>query len=195
MEKQSFWEQYPRFYNFIQLVIDGNLHGKVALLIPNLSGKSVLDLGCGTSLIISYLKPKSYLGLDANEKYLEFAKSRFKKDSYIFKKEDLRHLKLPKRSFDLVFTMNVFHHLDNKSVAGVLDKIKKWNKYKYLVIVDCHPAGVLKSIFRSLDAGSFSRELKQLDKLVNRYFTIKKSINIFNWSHTYQYRLYLIKGK
>lgn len=196
MDRSGFWEKWPCLYNFIQLLIDGNLYRKIVESLPSfIEGKNVLDLGCGTSIIISYLKPEKYLGLDMNEKYLEFAKSRFKKGSYIFKREDLRYLKLPKQNFDLVFTMNVFHHLDSKTVAGILDKIKKWNKYKYLVIVDCHPTGVLKSIFTLLDAGGFPRELKQLDKLISRYFKIKKSIDILNWSHTYRYRLYLIKGK
>ncbi len=196
IDKNGFWENWPRLYNFIQLLIDGNSYKKIVKRLPGyIKRESILDLGCGTSQIIPYLKPERYWGFDANEKYLEFAKKRFKNKSYVFKTEDLQYLKLPKQSFDLVFSMNVFHHLDNRSVASVLNKLKKWNKYKYLVVVDCHPVGVFKSIFTSLDAGSFPRELKQLDKLISRYFMIKKSVNFLNWSHTYQHRLYLIKGK
>ena len=108
-QQNSFWENWPRLYNFIQLLIDGDSYRKIVEHLPIfIERESVLDLGCGTSQIIRYLKPKIYWGLDANEKYLKFAEDRFKKVSYIFRTEDLRYLKLPKRNFDLVFIMNVF---------------------------------------------------------------------------------------
>lgn len=193
--KREFWKDRPRLYNFIQLVIDGNLYKKIVEYFPDfIERKSVLDLGCGTAQIITYLKPEKYLGLDANNKYLEYARKKFKNKTHVFKVGDLRNLRLPGKGFDLVFIMNVFHHLDNEIVNNVLGKLKKWGKYKYIVIVDCQPVGVLRKLIEYLDAGSYSRRLQSLDNLIMKHFKIDNKNDILNLTRTYKYRLYIIKA-
>lgn len=46
-------------------------------LLPNVSGKRVLDLGCGTGLALNYLHPAYYMGVDISYKMLERASYKF----------------------------------------------------------------------------------------------------------------------
>lgn len=112
---QKGWNQVaPRFYGVTALPRYGPLAQTEdeLQLIPNLSGRSVLELGCGSGHTLGYLRENrsaSYLwGLDLSEEQIRFAKE------YLFKKNIPVKLFLssmdenpgiPENHFDLVISV------------------------------------------------------------------------------------------
>jgi SAM-dependent methyltransferase len=78
--------------------------------------KRVLDAGSGAGYGSDFLS--SYgthvLGLDASETAVKFSRDQYKKDNLVYETADLgRPLNLQESSFDLVFSSNVFEHVQN----------------------------------------------------------------------------------
>jgi len=115
----------------------------IPFILSNLSKmkNNALDIGCGTGKLSNELS-KQYnkvLGIDISENMIKKAKKKYK--NVTFKKIDIANLK-SKTKFDLIVSINTFHHLDlEKSIP----KIKKLlNKNGKLIIIDI--ASELKTI-------------------------------------------------
>ena len=92
---------------------------------PNLSGKTILDFGCGHGALcidIADSGAKSVLGIDLNDNLLNFANLNLDKnfdhlkDKVFFEKKDILKKKFEKK-FDLIISKDTFEHTLN------LDKI------------------------------------------------------------------------
>jgi 2-polyprenyl-3-methyl-5-hydroxy-6-metoxy-1,4-benzoquinol methylase len=76
------------------------------------SGSKVLDVGCGNGrLIEAFGEIKiNYLGIDINEKLLEYARTQ--KPGFDFRTGNILELgQIPETDFDYVFSIAVLHHL------------------------------------------------------------------------------------
>lgn len=91
----------------------------IKIIEPYLVGRSkVLDTGCGTGNLIialSYFESVNELvGIDISEKMLE--RANFKRERAINKDKiklfagDIRHMPFQDNTFDVVFSLNAFHH-------------------------------------------------------------------------------------
>lgn len=62
-----------------------------AMLTPYLYDKTILDIGCGTGLLLDMfsLKPDKYIGIDPSEKMLDIARE--KHAPFLFKQEKFEH--------------------------------------------------------------------------------------------------------
>lgn len=87
--------------------------------------KSVLDVGCGTGLLVSYLNKKGYrsIGCDNSESAVSTAKKINKKGTII----NASATKLPfgKNSFDLVTAISLVEHLTKKGALQFIDEAKR----------------------------------------------------------------------
>jgi len=99
--------QHPKIYDFVIWLNDPTkLIPKT--LAKSVVGKSVLDLGCGTASLQTFLhKAIEYVGVDLNEDFLIFAK---KKNRGIFYKRDVL-TDLSDLTADTVVLSDILHHV------------------------------------------------------------------------------------
>lgn len=92
--------------------------------LPNLNGKTVLCLGCGSGEETEYLRiqgAKKIVGIDISEKLIEIAKSSYPNiEFYVM---DIEKLDFPEESFDFAFSSLTMHYLENWTKA--LQRIHK----------------------------------------------------------------------
>ena len=85
-----------------------------------LSGKKVLDAGCGPGRDSDYFVEDGFdgMGIDASEEFIKIAKKEVKNAK--FKVMDFRKLDLKDNSFDGIWAMASLVHVDRKDILKVL---------------------------------------------------------------------------
>jgi ubiquinone/menaquinone biosynthesis C-methylase UbiE len=113
---------------------------KVINFFGKLSNKTILDIGAGTGYFVFRLAPlaKSVIAADIDERFLNFIQK--KNEQLQFKNLSIRkaeHEKPPlnENEVDLVFSVNVYHHLDNR-VGYFTELYEKMKKGGEIVIID-----------------------------------------------------------
>ena len=107
--------QTPRYKYATEHLID-------KLKIYNLKGKKVLDIGCGISYILPYIKGEKY-GLDSSDKLLYLNED---EDAVFIKADALKsNLIFKKRVFDVVVVSSFIHHIPDNKYDAMFRKIKK----------------------------------------------------------------------
>lgn len=121
LEDTYWWFQGRKFIIF-------SLLGKYSLLKKD-TPKRVIDLGCGTGLILSELNAISVpVGIDFSMTALSFCKRRGLRDLTC---ADVNNLPFADESFDLIFALDLLEHIkDDKHLLGEIRRI-------------CGPGGVL----------------------------------------------------
>lgn len=180
-----FWEDYPGVYDFIQIIVTGNFYKKISSAINFLNGRKVLDIGCGTGTLVSYLKPSLYMGLDINSNFIKYANKKY--PSYSFKVFDLTKDNFPKKNFDYLFIMNVLHHLTDEQVRSLFKKIKKFRDFKEFIIIESKPKSIVGKILSKFDAGSNFRGFNKVQLMVEKEFKIKNKKIVSSPLGTYEY--------
>lgn len=87
--------------------------------------KSVLDVGCGTGLLVSYLDKKGYrsIGCDNSESAVRSARKINKKGTII--SASATKLPFAKNSFDLVTAISLVEHLTKRETLLFIDEAKR----------------------------------------------------------------------
>jgi len=100
-------------------------------LLGDVSGKVVLDLGCGNgenSILLAFRRP-NLVGIDVSESLLCLARRRFALNGVagpaIFVASSAHDLALPDESVDVVVGIAILHHLDLKLAAREVNRILK----------------------------------------------------------------------
>lgn len=85
-------------------------------MLPNIQGKRVLMLGCGTaeeSEILSKYKPKKITGIDISEKSISIARDSYPNcDFYV---GDMLNLPFRENEFDFIFSSLAISHVEDKN--------------------------------------------------------------------------------
>lgn len=78
-------------------------------------GDRILDLGCGPAALLASLPNVEYVGIDAEERYIEAARRRFgDRGTFYCERADSALLeKLGLGEFDIVIAHGLLHHLDD----------------------------------------------------------------------------------
>lgn len=108
--------KFPRIYNLFSKTISGNVFSVyVEKYVRPQKGDRILDIGCGTAEILSYLPKVEYVGLDINQDYIDYAKKRFGNKGKFFNQKVKIGLveELSLFDFDLVLAKGVLHHLND----------------------------------------------------------------------------------
>jgi len=130
---------------------------ELQFLIPYIKDNfKVLDLGCGNGRLLKILKESNnnfeYLGIDFSKKLIIQAKKDF--PNYNFKLADMNNLYFKKNSFDVIFMIASFHHLETKKERlELLQKINKWLKpgsYLFMTNWNLFQKKYLKFLFKNL---------------------------------------------
>ena len=85
-------------------------------MLPDLGGKSVVDLGCGFGWFSRWAieaGATNVLGIDGSERMLNRAREMTSSRVVTFRLANLETVELPKAAFDLAFSSLTFHYLSN----------------------------------------------------------------------------------
>lgn len=89
----------------------------------SLTGKDVLDFGCGTGANSRICDQNRYSGIDVDARRIRYAKKLYPKHSFaVF---DGNRIPLQDRSVDLVMIVAVLHHLSSEQIAGYLKEFRR----------------------------------------------------------------------
>jgi len=145
-----------------------------------MKGLRILDVGCGTSAILSTLPSVDYLGIDHNPKYIEKARL-IHGDRGIFRMIDVNDAQFQELGkFDRVLLLGVLHHLDDsecKSLLAALQAVLKPDGF--LVAFDNafvdgqHP---IARALAKLDRGRYARTPQQYRSLIETSFVVESEI-------------------
>lgn len=169
----------PKFFNpFSKYFGDQGIVDEVVREETGSSGSvKILDLGCGTGNLSRLFPPMNYIGVDSDEKYINFARENYKREFHVMNASDL---KFSGDAFDMVFSKDLFHHLKDDEFVKVLSEIKRVLKPsgKALIIEISYRMAddlLYKKILRRLDRGEHIREFSALERFVRSIFSVEKS--------------------
>lgn len=149
---------------------------------------SVLDAGCGSGAFSQLVQGK-YVGIDADPRFIEYAKHRHGVEGRVhFVCQSATRLPYPDRSFDQSLLINVMHHLEDKTLHQMLGELTRVTRHQ-VIIVDM---ALLKYNFFGmlcyrLDQGKHIRPLAEQAARVARYIEIQESgyfrsgMNLHSW--------------
>lgn len=102
---------------------DENKINEILDLINIKQGSKIIDVGTGTGIIIPFLKSRigsngEIVAVDAADKMIEVAKSKYTDHNVKFIVGDIFSIALPYEHFDLVMCYSVFPHFEYKLTAA-----------------------------------------------------------------------------
>lgn len=129
----AFYRQIDQNLNPIKMVLIAQTDPLTWVI--DTSAETILDLGCGQGKPMELLKSKMRItrsvGVDLFGTYLEEAKKHKIHNEYIMK--DIRKLKFPNKSFDIVLASHVLEHLTKEDAWRLLSKMEKWAKKQIII--------------------------------------------------------------
>ena len=172
-------------YQLFTRMIGGNARALYATHhIRPKNGDRVLDIGCGSADILSYLPHVEYVGLDMSRKYINAARKHFgTKGTFLTKKVSNDTMKkLSLSDFDIVLATAVLHHLNDDEAIQLFEIARSTLKpHGRLITLDgCYTKGQswLRRFLLSKDRGRYVRTEDQYCALASGIFPdIKISIH------------------
>lgn len=164
-----------RLYHLARKIM---LNKKYRLIKKINSGKTILDIGCGTGYFLNYMKSKKYstLGIEVNENARAFGQQNFELN--ILSPNLLLNDKMNDR-FKIITLWHVLEHLYNPDIY--IQKIKNMLENDGVLILALpNPDSFDASYYKEYWAGyDVPRHLwhftpKTIDQFVSRYFNVTK---------------------
>jgi len=142
--------------------------------VPVRRDMRVLDIGCGPGYVAGWLDGVSYVGLDTDPNYIDYANRKYAGKA-IFSCELLTDAYADRhKPFDFVIMMGVLHHLDDAQTLDILRIIRKVLTPKgRLVTLDGfrHPnISSAAKFFLDNDRGKYVRTKEEYVDLCCQYF-------------------------
>ena len=157
-------------------------------------GNTVLDLGCGTGMlmeqVISEDRMRQVIGLDISKSMIDIAKQRIGNKGYLVV-GDSEKLPFDDLSFDIVYCNDSFHHYPNP--RKVIEEVKRVLKYEGIFIIgDVYQPLIMRQIVNLFIRYSHEGDVKiyskkEMTALMNEVFHKVEWTKLSNSA-------YLIKG-
>jgi SAM-dependent methyltransferase len=139
---------------------------------------SILDLGCSTGVAgegICDLTTQKYIGIDLDQKYIDFAKKRNPNVDY--RVMDGRELEFPDKFFDIIMFVGVLHHMDDQTAEACIKEARRTLKPTgFLLIAEpvFTPNSIISNLFLSIDRGQHIRESANYLNLVKNFEVVRQ---------------------
>jgi SAM-dependent methyltransferase len=115
-DRDDFFAGYSRLPRSVKGLRAAPEWPSLRAMLPDLSGLRVLYLGCGFGWFCRWARQNGaadVAGFDVSRNMLVRASSETNDDKIRYSRADLERLKLPRASFDLVYSSLAFHYLKN----------------------------------------------------------------------------------
>lgn len=182
----------PFVYDLQLNFFNGNHFEVLKSKLKKIPTDSIFEIGCGTAPILKVLKPKYYFGVDIESKFIDKAKKIYMdKISYNFYAGDGRKIK-PERAFDILLFSHTTHHLTDKDIINLLDRVKNY-KFKFIVIYDGRPMGIFAPILTKMDYGAAKfRNVEDFVPLIKKPYKIEHMETFRSNRPFYKYQLLIL---
>lgn len=125
-DDERFFSEYSRFPRSVEgLTAAGEWH-ELEKMLPDFSGKRVLDIGCGFGWHCIYAAEQGaayVLGTDISERMLSVAREKTSYDNVEYTRIAMEDIDLPAESFDVVLSSLAFHYTPD--IADVYARVSK----------------------------------------------------------------------
>ena len=115
-DKPEFFGEYSQMQRSVHGLDGASEWPAVRALLPDLTGKRVVDLGCGFGWFSRFAMAEgaaSVLGLDISEKMIARARAETTDAAITYEIADLDHLKLTEASFDFAHSSLALHYIED----------------------------------------------------------------------------------
>src|SRR5215472_14358716 len=115
-DNEEFFAGYSRLRRSVEGLDGAPEWPTLRTLLPDLRGRSVLDLGCGFGWFCRWVRQQGaaqILGIDVSEKMLAKARGATPDPAIIYTRADMEQLDLPAKVFDLVYSSLALHYVEN----------------------------------------------------------------------------------
>lgn len=187
----------PRIFILLRKILEANFKTLKEVIYESFLKSEdglILDIGCGTGEFSSCFMPENYIGIDIEEKYIDFAK---KNNKGKFLLADALALPFSDELFSKIIIVGVLHHLNDGKTEKVLKEAARVlkGKGKILIIedVDFKSNNFLTNLIHYLDKGKNIRTAEGYAKLINSFFKIIKTLRITSGLGAYQ--VFLLEKK
>jgi len=102
-------------------------HADLLALLPDLSDRRVLDLGCGAGQLARYLATHGaaeVVGVDLSERMLELARTQWAHSRVSYQRASIEEMTFSRARFDLVVSVLALHYVDN--YPRLIARIAEW---------------------------------------------------------------------
>lgn len=172
-------------YKLFAIMVGGNARSLyVEQYIRPRDGDKILDIGCGSADILSYLPGVEYVGLDMSQAYINSAKKHFgNRGTFLTKKVNKDTIKgLSLSDFDIALATAVLHHLNDDEAMQLFELARSILKPdgRLITLDGCYTKGQswLERFILSKDRGRYVRTKDQYFALASGLFTdVKVSIH------------------
>lgn len=123
-DNQAFFSGYAKLSRSVDGLEGAPEWPAIRQILPPLSGRKVLDLGCGYGWFCRYAKSQGatdIVGLDISEKMLNRAKEMTTDEDIVYRLEDLENIQLPQQLYHLVYSSPALHYI--KALPALLEAI------------------------------------------------------------------------
>ncbi|MDC7288195.1 class I SAM-dependent methyltransferase [Blautia schinkii] len=128
-DNEAFFKKYSEMNRSKQGLKGAGEWSELEKVLPDFSGKRVLDLGCGYGWHCIYAAQSGaleVLGTDISQKMLAAAAERNSHERVTYRCCAMEDLSFPPESFDVVISSLAFHYVED--FPGLVEKISGWLK-------------------------------------------------------------------
>ena len=160
-------------------------------------GMRILDVPCGTGILMHCCKPSIYVGADIDANRVFDAECRYPEEAFVV--SDASALSFAEGNFDLILAAGLFHHVDDKVSAAILSEFRRVLAPggKIVVIEAIWPRNkfnVIGYVGRKLDQGKFVRHAAAYETLFRQFFKIRKNYHFLNLGFEYLFATLVSDG-
>lgn len=128
-DNEHFFEKYNQMNRSQKGLAGAGEWSTLKPMLPDFTGKTVLDLGCGYGWHDRYAidnGARSVIGVDMSEKMLAMAKSKTKTDKIMYLHNDITEVEFEQNRFDIVLSSLALHYVP--SFDEVVQQVSRYLK-------------------------------------------------------------------